>query len=65
MEHILPAREFAQTKGWTHQVQWMEGKLPCFVRCKSAAHADSVARDVKRRGVDPIIIDLRDALQLH
>lgn len=65
MDIILPNREAAQRKGWTHQVQWMAGKLPCFVRCKSGAHADVVARDIKQHGGEPVVIDLHDALQLH
>lgn len=65
MDHILPDREFAVAKGWTHQVQWMEGKLPCFTRCKSGREADARADALIKQGMAPVVIDLRDALQIH
>lgn len=66
MKHILPDRETAKAKGWTHQVQWLEGdRLPCFIRCLSGEDADAEANRLARSGHTPIVIDLRDALQLH
>lgn len=61
----LPNREHARRMGWTHQVQWMENGLPCFIRCKSGSEADAKADKLKGLGCDVFVIDLRDALQLH
>lgn len=65
MTPILPAREAVETKGWTHQVQWVEHGNPCFHRCTSGAQADAWADRLAREGLAPLVIDLRDALQLH
>lgn len=65
MDIILPDREFAAQKGWTHQVQWMEDGRPCFVRCMSGREADARADALKKAGAKPVVIDLKDALQLH
>lgn len=62
---ILPDREFAKTKGWTHQVEWLDEGRPCFVRCTSGVAADAKADQLKKLGCDVSVIDLRDALQLH
>ena len=62
---ILPNREFAQRKGWTHQVEWLDDGRPCFVRCTSGAEADTKADNLKKLGCNVTVIDLRDALQLH
>lgn len=62
---ILPNREFAQTKGWTHQVEWVDEGRPCFIRCKSGAEADAKADNLKKLGCAVSVIDLRDALQIH
>jgi hypothetical protein len=61
----LPDRETARARGWTHQVNWMEGQLPCFVRCTSGREADVRADALVKLGVQPHVIDLTDALQLH
>jgi hypothetical protein len=63
MKHILPSREAAAAKGWTHQVQWMEDGVPCFARFYSGEDADICADGRKAFGA--VVIDLRDALQLH
>jgi hypothetical protein len=65
MKIIRPDRETARKRGWTHQVQWVDGGLPCFVRCKSGREADSYADELKKSGAKPVVIDLHDALQLH
>lgn len=65
MDWILPDREAAMKKGWTHQVQWIDGGRPCFIRCKCGAAADAHATLLRKKGAMPIIIDLTDALQLH
>lgn len=65
MNYILPDREAAKAKGWTHQVQWVEDGKPCFVRCKSGAAADAWADKLTKQRLAPIVIDLTDALQLH
>lgn len=46
----LPDRETAIARGWTHQVQWMDGVLPCFSRVTSGAEADDKADALKKRG---------------
>jgi hypothetical protein len=62
---ILPARDVAETKGWTHQVQWVEQGNRCFYRCKSGHEADAWAEKLQRQGLHPVVVDLKDALQLH
>jgi hypothetical protein len=62
---ILPDRETAIKRGWTHQVQWIENGRPCFFRCTSGHQADERADMLVRSGEKPVVIDLRDALQLH
>jgi hypothetical protein len=58
VEHIIPDRETAKMKGWTHQVQWMDGGLPCFVRCRSGREADARADRLEKQGLRPLVIDL-------
>jgi hypothetical protein len=65
MDAMLPDREFAKSKGWTHQVQWIEQGNPCFHRCTSGRQADEWADKLQRQGLKPMVIDLIDALQLH
>lgn len=65
MDIVLPDRAFAEKKGWTHQVQWIEDGRPCFVRCTSGREADARADALAKTGAKPVVIDLRDALQLH
>lgn len=65
MNWILPDREAAQRKGWTHQVQWMDDGKPCFVRLKSGVVADEWATKLRSEGKSPTVIDLNDALQVH
>ena len=65
MKWLLPEREFAKKVGFTHQVQWVEGGNPCFVRCKSGQAADAWADKLRAQKLSPTVIDLTDALQLH
>ena len=65
MDAILPDRETAVKNGWTHQVQWIEGGNRCFFRCTSGREADARADKLVALGEKPVVIDLRDALQLH
>lgn len=65
MNVILPDRKTAEQNGWNWQVQWIENGNPCFIRCKSGVSADAHADKLKRSGLSPIVVDLRDALQLH
>jgi hypothetical protein len=62
---ILPDRNAAARKGWTHQVQWKEEGRSCFVRVKSGREADSWADKLKKQKLSPVVIDLADALRLH
>lgn len=61
-DFILPLREAAIAKGWTHQVQWTQDGKPCFMRCKSGHEADAWADKLKK--FDPVLVDLKDALQI-
>jgi hypothetical protein len=63
MRLILPDRDAPKRKGWTHQVQWVEGGNPCFVRCKSGQEVDAWADRLRKQGFAPIVIDLADAMQ--
>jgi hypothetical protein len=65
MKTPIPDRETMLIQGWTHQVQWVDGKLPCWVRCKSGAEADARADKLKKQGCDVEVIDLRDIMQIH
>lgn len=65
MDLIIPDRETAKRNGWTHQVQWVQGGKPCFVRCKSGREADAFADKFSRAGHKPVVVDLTDILQLH
>ncbi|HZP77513.1 MAG TPA: hypothetical protein VFB45_15320 [Pseudolabrys sp.] len=65
MDVVLPDRETAVKRGWTHQVQWIDDGKPCFVRCRSGREADARADRLKAIGAKPVVFDLRDALQLH
>lgn len=65
MDIILPAREAAEAYGWKYQVQWIEGGNRCFMRFKFGHAADAHADKLRRAGLSPVVIDLRDALQLH
>jgi hypothetical protein len=56
---MIPDRQTAIARGWTHQVQWMEDGRPCFVRCISCAQAESRAAEIEKTGEEPVVIDLR------
>lgn len=62
---ILPARETAERMGWKYQVQWVESGKRCFIRCKTGEQADAHADKLRKSGEKPIVIDLRDLLQVH
>lgn len=62
----IPDREVATKMGWTHQVDWVEASLPCFLRCKSEAKAEEHAGWLREKGVETVIVtDLRPHLALH
>jgi hypothetical protein len=39
----LPDPNIARMKGWTHQVDWIDGANPCFYRAKSLLEAEKWA----------------------
>jgi hypothetical protein len=65
MTASLPDRETAERNGWVYQVEWTERGCACFIRCRSGREADARARELKRQGVSPRVIDLREALRVH
>ena len=64
MKIILPDRDTAIRHGWKFQVQWIENRNPCFIRCTSGREADARAAKLRKAGAAPVVVDLVDALQI-
>lgn len=65
MSDKLPDRETAERMGWTHQIDWTDEGLPCFIRCKSKDEAERRADDLRSQWLIVTVTDLREALMVH